>query len=70
MTEVLTRLFFIGVSMLPRLILQRTPYNIAVRPVREAFCRTIGAVLRCSRTASVASRRFLEHTLRIIGQNG
>ena len=60
----------LGVSMLPRLILQRAPYNIAVRPVREECCRTIGAVLRCSRTASVASRRFLEHTLRIIGQNG
>lgn len=51
----------LGVSILPRLILRRVPYRVAIRPLDVPASRRIGLVLREKRTASVAVRRFLDY---------
>ncbi len=51
----------LGVSILPRLILKRSPYQVAVRPLEPAAYRDIVLALRSRATASLAVRRFLEY---------
>lgn len=51
----------LGVSVLPRLILRRVPYRIAVRGLEPASFRKIGFALRDRERASLAVRRFMEY---------
>lgn len=51
----------LGVSILPRLILKRIPYRVALRELEEPAFRQIGLSLRDRRTAPPAVRRFLEY---------
>lgn len=51
----------LGVSILPRLILKRIPYRVALRELEEPAFRRIGLSLRDRRTAPPAVRRFLEY---------
>ena len=51
----------LGVSVLPRLILRRVPYHIAIRPLTEPAYRRLGFVLRSKESASLAMKRFLTY---------
>ena len=50
-----------GISILHRLILKRTPYRFAARPLEEPAFREIGLALRSRAGASLAVQRFLEY---------
>ena len=49
----------LGVSILPRLILKRTPYHITAKELDVPAYRKIGLALRDKKTASIAVKRFL-----------
>lgn len=51
----------LGISILPRLILQRVPYHIAIKRLQVPAYREIGLALRSRKTAPLAVRRFLEY---------
>lgn len=51
----------LGISVLPALILRRTPYRIVARQLSQPAYREIGLALRDRETASLAVRRFLEY---------
>ena len=51
----------LGISILPRLILKRIPYRLAVLPLSVPLTRNIGLVLKNSRTASLATKRFKDY---------
>jgi len=50
-----------GISLLPRLILKRIPYRVAVRELDVPAYRDIALVLRNQKTAPLAVKRFLEY---------
>ncbi|MGM0173041.1 LysR family transcriptional regulator [Enterococcus sp. DIV0800] len=49
----------LGISILPKLILQRLAYNVALRPLDVPISRQIGLLYRDQQLLSVASRAFL-----------
>ena len=51
----------LGISILPRLILQRIPYRVVIRPLDVPAFRSIGLALRSKKTASLAVKRFLDY---------
>lgn len=51
----------LGISILPELILKRTPYRIVKKELEVAAYRKIGLVLKDSKTASLAVKHFLEY---------
>ena len=51
----------LGISILPKLILKRVPYRIKALPLSEPLVRNIGLILKDSRTASIATKTFLEY---------
>ncbi len=51
----------LGVSVLPSLVLRRSPYRIAVRPLSPRFFRTLGFVTRKTAATPLAVERFKEH---------
>ncbi|MBQ7647318.1 MAG: LysR family transcriptional regulator [Clostridia bacterium] len=51
----------LGISILPQLILNRIPYNIAVKELDVPAYRNIGLALRSKKNASIAVRRFSEY---------
>ena len=51
----------LGISILPKLILKRIPYRIVAKPLAVPAYRNIGFVLKSSKSASVAVRRFIEY---------
>lgn len=51
----------LGVSILPRLILRRVPYRLAIRPLAEPAYRELGFVLRSREATSLAMKRFLSY---------
>ncbi len=51
----------LGVSMIPELILRRTPYNIVARELDVPAERNIVLALRDRKTASLAVKRFLDY---------
>ena len=51
----------LGVSILPRLILQRTPYRIAVKELDVPAYRNIALALRSKKNASPAMKRFMDY---------
>ena len=51
----------LGISMLPRLILKRIPYDIAIRPTDRTVRRSLGIMLRDRNSSSAALRKFLEY---------
>ena len=54
----------LGVSVLTELVLQRTPYGVAVKPLDPPQFRDIGLAVRSRRSASPATARFLDHVER------
>lgn len=51
----------LGISILPELILKRTPYQIAAKELDVPAYRNIGLALRSKKTASLAVKRFLDY---------
>lgn len=51
----------LGISILPQLILKRTPYHIATKELDVPAYRNIGVALRNKKTASLAVKRFIEY---------
>ena len=51
----------LGISILPELILQRTPYRIVKKELETAAYRNIGFVMKDAKAASLAVKRFLEY---------
>lgn len=51
----------LGISILPDLILQRTPYRIVKKPLAEPAYRELGLAMRDSKTASAAVKKFLTY---------
>ena len=51
----------LGISLLPRLILQRIPYRVAIKETIPPVHRDIALALRDRNTAPLAVKRFLEY---------
>lgn len=51
----------LGISILPKLILQRNPYNILVKPLSIPFDRKIILAMKNKQTLSLASKKFLNY---------
>mgnify|MGYP000850889592 FL=1 len=51
----------LGVSLLPELVLQRTPYRIVAKPLDPPQFRDIALAFRAVRDASPLVRRFVKH---------
>ncbi|MCM1144913.1 MAG: LysR family transcriptional regulator [Blautia sp.] len=51
----------LGISILPRLILQRIPYQIITKELDVPAFRNIGLALRNKKNSSLAVKRFLEY---------
>ena len=51
----------LGISILPKLILQRVPYDILVKPLDQPAYRTIGLAMKDHRAASASVRKFIEY---------
>lgn len=51
----------LGISVLPQLILKRTPYKIVAKELDVPAYRNIGLALRNKKTASLAVKRFLDY---------
>ena len=51
----------LGISILPQLILKRTPYKIVAKELDIPAYRNIGLALRNKKTASSAVKRFLDY---------
>lgn len=60
----------LGVSVLTELVLQRTPYRVAVKPLDPPQFRDIGLAVRDRRAASPATARFLSHVEMWISGDG
>ncbi len=51
----------LGIGVLPRLILQRIPYQVEIRSFSEPFFREIGLAMKSGGTSSVAVSRFVQY---------
>lgn len=51
----------LGISIMPKLILKRTPYRIKAIPLSVPLSREIGIILKNKETASVATKKFLAY---------
>ncbi len=51
----------LGISILPQLILQRTPYHIITKELDVPAYRNIGLAMRSKKNTSVAIKKFLEY---------
>ena len=49
----------LGYSLLAELVLQKTAYDIAVRPLEEPVLRTMALVMKDKRALSVAAKTFM-----------
>lgn len=50
----------IGYSLLARLVLQKTAYNVAVCPIQEPVLRTMALVMKDKRALSAAAKTFMQ----------
>ncbi len=50
----------LGVSILPELVLKKTAYKVAIRPIRPAVTRKIGLIAKEQNTLPLASKYFID----------
>lgn len=50
----------LGVSILPKLVLSRCPYQVATKPISPSFARTISLAYKDKRVLPIASRFFID----------
>ncbi|MDM5317242.1 LysR family transcriptional regulator [Fictibacillus sp. b24] len=53
----------LGVSILPKLILSRCPYQVVTKPISPSFARTISLAYKDKRVLPIASRSFIDFIL-------
>lgn len=53
----------LGVSILPELVLRKTNYNVAIRPLAPAVTRGLGFIARDDVRLPIAAKRFIEYLL-------
>jgi len=51
----------LGISILPELVLQRSPYQIITKELEVPAFRNIGIAMREQKSLSLAAKRFLEY---------
>ena len=51
----------LGISILPELILRRTPYRIIAKELDVSACRELGYIIKDRKTISLAVSRFLDY---------
>ena len=51
----------LGIGILPDMILRRTPYKIAIRPLQEPYYRKIGLALKDRERITPALKKFIEY---------
>lgn len=51
----------LGIAILPRLILQRIPYDVEIRSFTEPYYREIALALPCRKNTSAVVKRFVEY---------
>lgn len=51
----------LGISVLPDLIMKRSPYEIELRPLEEPFMREMGIIMKNRDKLPIAMKRFLEY---------
>ena len=59
----------LGIGILPGLILQRIPYRIAIRPLKEPYYREIGLVMKDKKHLAPAVEKFMEYLDFLLGKN-
>lgn len=52
-----------GISILPDLILQRVPYRIEIRSLKEPYYRSIGLAMKSRETLTPAVHKFMEYLM-------
>ena len=50
-----------GVSILPDMILQRIPYRLEIRPLKEPYYRSIGLAMKHAAHLTPAARKFIDY---------
>ena len=50
----------LGVSILPELVLKKTAYRVAIRPIRPAVTRKMGLIAKDKNTLPLASKYFID----------
>lgn len=50
----------LGVSILPELVLKKTNYQVAIRPIRPAVTRKLGLISKDKNTLPLASKYFID----------
>ena len=50
-----------GAAILPDMILQRIPYDLAIRPLREPYFRPIGLAMKSREHIAPAVQKFIDH---------
>lgn len=58
----------LGVSILPELVLRKTNYNVAIRPLEPPVTRNLGLIAKSKNELSLASKRFIEFLLAHISE--
>ncbi len=51
----------LGVSILPSMILRRTPYKLEIRPLQEPYYRPIGLAMKDRAHCTPATQKFIEY---------
>jgi len=51
----------LGIGILPQMILQRHPYDVAIRPLTQPYYRKIGLAMKDRTHLSPAAKKFLEY---------
>lgn len=60
----------LGISILPELVLRRTPYEVVVKPLDPPQFRELGLAVRSLRELSPVTARFLPHVQAWLEENG
>jgi DNA-binding transcriptional LysR family regulator len=58
----------LGLSILPKLVLNRCPYNIVIKPISPSIIRTISLAYRDKKVLPIASRYFIDFIIDRLGQ--
>ena len=60
----------LGISLLPELMVRRSPYPVAACHAPERFYRNIGIAVKDEKAQSASTRRFVDYVRRRVAENG
>ncbi|MFC7686333.1 LysR substrate-binding domain-containing protein [Ureibacillus sp. GCM10028918] len=60
----------LGISILPKLVLDRCPYNIVTKPISPPVARTISLAYKDKRVLPIASRYFIDFVIERFNETG